>query len=155
MMGLPEPVEELDGLSDLLFSGVHRALGRFGRCCHGADASEVVPFGEMLHGFGNLGGQGAELVVDPGFEAVQIRVLIGEEPMMDEQGPEMVSCPSRRFPVTVEAVVGQRSLSARDGRQEPLDLARAFPGDDAFRSISLSEYVDPAGCSCRIVRTGE
>jgi hypothetical protein len=50
----------------------------------GVDAFEVVPFGEMLDGFGNFGGQGAELVLDPGFEAVQVGVLMGEEPVMDE-----------------------------------------------------------------------
>jgi hypothetical protein len=67
----------------------------------------------------------------------------------------MVSCPSRRFPVTVEAVVGQGSLSARDGRQERLDLAGAFPGDDAFRSISLAEDVDQPGCCCGVGRIRE
>ena len=45
---------------------------RFVWRCHGADASEVMPFGEVFDGFGNFGGQGAELVVDPGFEAAQV-----------------------------------------------------------------------------------
>jgi hypothetical protein len=38
----------------------------------------------MLDGFGNFGRQGAELVLDPGFEAAQIGVLLGEEPVMHE-----------------------------------------------------------------------
>ena len=61
---------------------------------------------------------------------------------MDEYCPEMVGCPSRRFTVTVEAVMGQGSLSARDGGQERLDLRGAFPGDDAFRPIGVAEDVD-------------
>lgn len=109
----------------------------------------------MLDGFGHFGGQGPELVVDPGFEAGQVGVLIGEEPVMDEYSPEVVGCPSRRFPVTVEAFMGQGSLPASNGRQERLDLGRAFPGDDAFRSIGLAEDVDQAVCRCRIRRIGE
>jgi hypothetical protein len=38
----------------------------------------------VFDGFGDVGGQGAELVVDPGFEAGQVRVLIGEEPVVHE-----------------------------------------------------------------------
>lgn len=49
--------------------------------------------------------------------------------------PGMVGCPSCRFTVTVEALLGQRSLPGRDGCQECLDLGGAFPGDDAFRTV--------------------
>jgi hypothetical protein len=45
---------------------------------------EVVPFGEVFDGFCNVRGQRTELVVNPGFEAGQVRVLLGEEPVMHE-----------------------------------------------------------------------
>jgi hypothetical protein len=67
----------------------------------------------------------------------------------------MVGCPSRRIAVAVEAFVAQGSLSARDGRQERLDLGGSFPGDDAFRAIGLAEDIDQAACNCRIGRIGE
>jgi hypothetical protein len=67
----------------------------------------------------------------------------------------MVGCPSCRFAVTVEALVAQGSLSARDGGQERLDLGGAFPSDDAFRSISLAEDIDQAVCGCPIRRIRE
>ena len=38
----------------------------------------------------------------------------------------MVGCPSCRFAVTVEAVVGQGSLSGRDGRRSAWTLAERF-----------------------------
>jgi len=62
--------------------------------------------------------------------------------VVDEQRPEMVGCPSCRIAVTVEAFVGQGSLTARDGCQESLDLGGALPGDDAFGTIRLAKYVD-------------
>ncbi|WP_434612807.1 hypothetical protein [Arthrobacter sp. A5] len=102
----------------------------------------MVPFGEVFDGFGDFGRQGAELVFDPGFEAVQVRVLLGEEPVVDEQRSEVVGCPSCRFAVTVKAFMGQGSLAGRDGCQEWLDLGGAFPGDDAFGSIRLAKDVD-------------
>ncbi|XAS70393.1 hypothetical protein VUN82_14840 [Micrococcaceae bacterium Sec5.1] len=67
----------------------------------------------------------------------------------------MVDCPSRRFAVTVEAFVGQGSVAARDRGQERLDFGGAFPGDDAFRSIGLTEDIDQAEGGCRISRVRE
>lgn len=54
----------------------------FGACC----CSEVgaVPEVLLFDGLRNVGRQGAELVVDPGFEAGQVVVLMGEESVMDE-----------------------------------------------------------------------
>ncbi|QCO98101.1 hypothetical protein FCN77_10750 [Arthrobacter sp. 24S4-2] len=87
-----------------------RAPGRCFRRCHGPDASDVGPFGEVPDGFGDFGRQGTGLVIDPGFEAVQLRVLVvWEEPLVHEQRPEVVSCPSWRIAMTVEALVGQGS----------------------------------------------
>lgn len=90
LVGFPEPVKELDGLRDLLFGGVHRGLGTLLRCCHGSDAPEVMPGGELRDGFGDLLGQVAELVVNPGLEPGQIRVLVGEESVMNEQGAQVI-----------------------------------------------------------------
>ena len=51
----------------------------------------MVPFGEMPDGFGHFGGQGAEVLGDPGFESGQIGVLMGEEPVMHEERPKVVA----------------------------------------------------------------
>lgn len=67
----------------------------------------------------------------------------------------MAGCPSCRFAVTVEAFVGQGSLTARDGGQERLDLGGAFPGDDAFRAVGLADDIDQAVCGCRVGRIRE
>ena len=90
---------------------------------------------------------GAELVVDPGFEAGEVGVLVGEEPVVDEQCPEVIGCPSCGFAVLVEAFVRQGSLPAGEGGQEGLDLGGAFPGDDAFRPVRLAEDIDDAVCA--------
>ncbi|TWD48089.1 hypothetical protein FB478_11266 [Arthrobacter sp. AG367] len=68
----------------------------------------MVPFGEILDGSGDFDEQRTEPVVDPGFDSVKagvLGVLVGEA-AMDGSGLKMVSIPSCRFAVTVEAVVG-------------------------------------------------
>ena len=87
LVRFPEPGQEFDGFGDLLFGRVHRAAGVLFRCCRGPDASEVVPGCEVLDWFGDLLGQRVELVFDPGFEPGQVGVLIGEQPVVDKQGP--------------------------------------------------------------------
>ena len=95
-------------------------------------------------GLATSAGRGRELVVDPGFEAGQVGVLVGEEPVMDEQ--------ARRCSAARPAVLRWLSRPSwvrgvcpvRDGGQERLDLGGAFPGDDAFRSIGFAEDVDEA-----------
>jgi len=49
-----------------------------------------MPGGELRDGFGDLLGQVAELVVNPGLEPGQIRVLVGEESVMNEQGAQVI-----------------------------------------------------------------
>lgn len=45
----------------LLFAGVHRSADRFVRRCQGPDGFHVVPFGEVLDGFGDFGRYGRSL----------------------------------------------------------------------------------------------
>jgi hypothetical protein len=61
---------------------------------------QVVPLGEVFDGFGDFGRQGAELVFDADFKAVQVLVVVGAEPMVHQQRPQMVGRPSCRIAVT-------------------------------------------------------
>lgn len=71
-----------------------------------------MPGGELQDGLSNFFSQVAEFVVNPGLEPGQMRVLVGEEPVMDEQGPQVIGWSFRRLSCRVEAFVRQGSLSA-------------------------------------------
>lgn len=82
VVGMPEPVEEFDGFGDLLLGGVHGSARTCIRRCHGPNAPEVVPFCEVFDRLGDFGWQGTEFIFDPRFEAIEVDVLIGEEPVV-------------------------------------------------------------------------
>jgi len=73
-----EPEEELYRFGDLLLGRVDRpARGR--ACCRlGADAAQVVPGGEMLHGLAHFVGESVELGIDPLLEPGEIGIALGK-----------------------------------------------------------------------------
>ncbi|GAA5202032.1 hypothetical protein GCM10023346_47870 [Arthrobacter gyeryongensis] len=73
---------------------------------------------------------------------------MGEEPVVDEQGTQVVGFSFRCLGLRVESFVGQRCFPARESGQKGLDCGGALPGDDAFGPVCLAEDIDDfARCS--------
>jgi hypothetical protein len=71
-----------------------------------------MPGGELQDGLSNFFSQVAEFVVNPGLEPGQMRVLVGEEPVMDKQGTQVIGRSFCRLSRCVEAFVSQGSFTA-------------------------------------------
>src|SRR5690606_7356466 len=140
LVGRVEPGQELGGLGDLLLGGVDRSLRGAAGGGLGADAVEMVPGGELLDRLRDVARQRGELALDPGLEAREVEVALGEQAVVDEQGTEVLDVVAAVL--GVESVVGHGRLTGGEGAEEFLDLGGALPGEDALRSLGGAEGVD-------------
>lgn len=122
--------------------------GRSPRGCLGADAAQVMPRREVLHGLTNFLRQSIELRVYPLLEAWEVRVALGEQAVVLKQGPQMLGGLAGD---SVESLVGYCDGSVAQVTKERLDLGRALPDDGRFRPIRCTERVDESN-QCRVGR---
>jgi hypothetical protein len=97
-----------------------------------------MPGGELFDGsaHGRLG-DGIEFGGQPGFEAGQGFVTLGEQAVVLEQAAQVRDMSARAG--GVQTVVAKRNVTGGQAGQQRLDFGGAFPGEDAFGPIDAAE----------------
>jgi len=95
-----------------------------------------MPGGELLEGAPGRGdADRSEALAEPGLEPGQVGVAAGEQPVVDEQQPDVLSRGAGRR--GVEAVIVERDASLAECPEQLPDPGIAFP--DGYRPLTVDE----------------